>query len=128
MATEYYRELIKRNLIEPTKEHSLTGYRCTIHDVVRTFAEYVAREESLVVVVGREQAATGMHVRRLSIEQTVSVLDWGILQRRESLRTLIINSRVNFHLPGDLLGSFSCLWYCTYGLLTQIPWFPLYQS
>ncbi|XP_066340552.1 putative disease resistance RPP13-like protein 1 [Miscanthus floridulus] len=115
MATEYYRELIKRNLIEPTKEHSLTGYRCTMHDVVRTFAEYVAREESLVVVVGREQAATGMHVRRLSIEQTVSVLDWGILQRRESLRTLIINSRVNFHLPGDSLSSFSslrvlCIW------------------
>ncbi|CAD6255577.1 unnamed protein product [Miscanthus lutarioriparius] len=111
MATEYYQELIKRNLIEPTKEYSLTGYRCTMHDVVRTFAEYMAREESLVVVVGREQAAsaTGMHVRRLSIDQTVSVLDWGILQRRESLRTLIINSRVNFHLPGDSLSSFSSL-------------------
>ncbi|XP_066342298.1 putative disease resistance protein RGA1 [Miscanthus floridulus] len=109
MATEYYRELIKRNLLQPIKGYLLTGYRCTMHDVVRTFAEYMAREESLVVVVGREQAPTGMHVRRLSIEQTVSVLDWGILQRRESLRTLIINSRVNFHLPSDLLGSFSCL-------------------
>ncbi|XP_066340443.1 putative disease resistance RPP13-like protein 1 isoform X1 [Miscanthus floridulus] len=109
MATEYYQELIKRNLIEPIEEYSLTGYRCTMHDVVRTFAEYMAREESLVVVVGREQAATGMHVRRLSIEQTVSILDWGILQRRESLRTLIINSRVNFHLPGDSLSSFSSL-------------------
>ena len=53
MATEYYQELIKRNLIEPTKEYSLTRYRCTMHDVVRTFAEYVAREESLVVI-GRE--------------------------------------------------------------------------
>ncbi|CAD6255575.1 unnamed protein product [Miscanthus lutarioriparius] len=109
MATEYYQELIKRNLIEPTKEYSLTGYRCTMHDVVCTFAEHMAREESLVVVVGREQAATGMHVRRLCIEQTVSVLDWGILQRRESLRTLIINSRVNFHLPDDSLSSFSSL-------------------
>jgi len=109
MATEYYRELIKRNLIQPTKGYLLTGYRCTMHDVVRTFAEYMAREESLVVVVGREQAATGMHVRCLSIEKIVSVLDWGILQRRESLRTLIINSRVNFHLPGDSLSSFSSL-------------------
>ncbi|XP_066342294.1 putative disease resistance RPP13-like protein 1 [Miscanthus floridulus] len=109
MAIEYYRELIKRNLIQPTKGYGLTGNRCTMHDVVRTFAEYMAREESLVVVVGREQAATGMHVRRLSIEQTVSVLDWGILQRRESLRTLIINSRVSFHLPGDSLSSFSSL-------------------
>jgi hypothetical protein len=116
MATEYYRELIKRNLIEPIEEYSLTGYMCTMHDVVRTFAEYMAREESLVVVLGREHAATGiggggggMHVHRLSIEQTISVLDWGILQRRGSLRTLIINSRVNFHLPGDLLSSFSSL-------------------
>ncbi|CAD6255500.1 unnamed protein product [Miscanthus lutarioriparius] len=109
MAIEYYQELIKRNLLQPTKNYSLTRYRCTMHDVVRTFAEYMAREESLVVVVGREQAATGMHVRRLSIEQTVSVLDWGILQRRESLRTLIINSRVNFYLPGDSLSSFSSL-------------------
>ncbi|CAD6255492.1 unnamed protein product [Miscanthus lutarioriparius] len=58
MATEYYRELIKRNLIQPTKEYSLTGYGCTVHDVVRTIAEYVAREEPLVVI-GREQAATG---------------------------------------------------------------------
>ncbi|XP_066342327.1 putative disease resistance RPP13-like protein 1 [Miscanthus floridulus] len=109
MATDYYRELIKRNLLQPTKGYLLTGYRCTMHDVVRSFAEYMAREESLVVVVGREHAATGMHVRRLSIEQTISVLDWGILQRRESLRTLIINSRVNFHLPGDSLSSFSSL-------------------
>ena len=31
------------------------------------------------------------------------------MQRRESLRTLIINSRVNFHLPGDSLSSFSSL-------------------
>ncbi|AQK78902.1 Disease resistance RPP13-like protein 4 [Zea mays] len=68
IASEYYQELIKRNLIEPIIEYSLTGFRCTIHDVVRTFAEYMAREESLVVV-GREQAATGigggggMHVK-----------------------------------------------------------------
>ena len=53
IATEYYRELIKRNLIEPMEGYSLTGYRCTMHDVVHTFAEYVAREESLVVI-GRE--------------------------------------------------------------------------
>ena len=34
IATEYYRELIKRNLIEPMEGYSLTGYRCTMHDVV----------------------------------------------------------------------------------------------
>ncbi|XP_066342314.1 putative disease resistance RPP13-like protein 1 [Miscanthus floridulus] len=110
IATEYYRELIKRNLIEPMKGYSLTGYKCTMHDVVRSFAEYMVREES-VVMVGQEQATTsggGMLVRRLSLGQTVSVVEWAVLQRHESLRTLIVNSRVNFH-PGDSVGSFSGL-------------------
>ncbi|XP_066338633.1 putative disease resistance RPP13-like protein 1 [Miscanthus floridulus] len=110
IATEYYRELIMRNLIEPMEGYSLTGYRCTMHDVVRSFAEYMVREES-VVMVGQEQATTsggGMLVRRLSIGQTVSVVEWAVLQRHESLRTLIVNSRVNFH-PGDSVGSFSGL-------------------
>ncbi|WVZ48862.1 hypothetical protein U9M48_000262 [Paspalum notatum var. saurae] len=102
MATEYYRELIKRNLIEPTEIHSLTGYSCTMHDVVHSFAEYMAREESLLVVDKEQMAATaggrggGMLVRRLSIAQIVSVGEWAILQRQESLRTLIIDSGVDF--------------------------------
>jgi hypothetical protein len=110
MATEYYRELIKRNLIEPIEGYFLTGYRCTIHNVVRSFAEYMVREES-VVMVGEEQATTcggGMLVRLLAVGQTVSVVDWAVLQRNESLRTLIIGSRVNFH-PGHTLGSFLSL-------------------
>ncbi|KAG2564250.1 putative disease resistance protein RGA3 [Panicum virgatum] len=49
IATEYYKELITRNLIEPTEEHPITGYECTMHDVVRSFAEYMSREDSLVV-------------------------------------------------------------------------------
>jgi hypothetical protein len=55
IAIEYYRELIKRNLIEPIDEYFLTGYLCTMHDVVRSFAKYIIREE-LVVMVGQEQA------------------------------------------------------------------------
>jgi hypothetical protein len=47
-------------------------------------------------------------VRRLVVGQNVSVVDWGVLQRHKSLRTLIIGSRVNFH-PGDTLGSFLSL-------------------
>ncbi|RLM74355.1 putative disease resistance protein RGA3 [Panicum miliaceum] len=109
IAAGYYRQLINRNLIEPAEAFSYTGNKCTMHDVVRSLAEYVAREESLVV--DKEQAATsgtGMLVRRLSIGQTVSGVEWAVLQRQEALRTLIINSRVNFE-PGDSLGSFSSL-------------------
>jgi len=63
------------------------------------------------VMVGQEQATAsggGMLVRRLSIGQTISVVEWAVLQRHKSLRTLIVNSRVNFH-PGDSVGSFSGL-------------------
>lgn len=80
-----------------------------MHDVVRSLAEYVAREESLVVV-DKQQAATsdGMLVRRLSIGLTLSGVEWTVLQRQEALRTLIIYPRVNFE-HGDSLGSFSSL-------------------
>ena len=40
-ATEYFEELITRNLIEPRKEYSITRYVCTMHDVVRSFVEYI---------------------------------------------------------------------------------------
>ncbi|WVZ48927.1 hypothetical protein U9M48_000317 [Paspalum notatum var. saurae] len=113
MAIEYYRELIKRNLIEPTKKYSLTGFQCTMHDVVRSFAEHMAREESLVVVDKDQLVATsgrgsGMFVRRLSVAQTTSVGEWAVLQRQELLRTLIINTRVNFK-PSFSFGHFSSL-------------------
>jgi hypothetical protein len=81
-----------------------------MHDLVRSFAEYMVKEES-VVMVGQEQATAsggGELVRRLAIGKTVSTVEWAILQRHKSLRTLIINSRVNFR-PGDSLGSFSSL-------------------
>ncbi|CAN6226878.1 unnamed protein product [Urochloa humidicola] len=112
-ATEYYQELIRRNLIEPTLEYSLTGYRCTMHDVVRSFAEFMAREESVVMVNDRQVATCGggsssMLVRRLSIGHTVSGLEWVVMQKQKALRTLIINSSINYQF-GDSLQSFSNL-------------------
>ena len=44
-AIKYYQELINRNLIEPTE--GAVVYQCTMHDMVRTFAEFMAREDSL---------------------------------------------------------------------------------
>ncbi|RLM58885.1 hypothetical protein C2845_PM18G12870 [Panicum miliaceum] len=54
-------------------------------------------------------SSRSMLVRRLSLGRTVSVAEWAVLQRRKSLRTLIINSKVKFKF-GDSLGrSFSSL-------------------
>ncbi|CAL4979371.1 unnamed protein product [Urochloa decumbens] len=113
MATEYYRELIRRNLIEPAVKYSLTGYRCTMHDVVHTFAEYMARKESVVVVDDKQAATCGCRdgskiVRHPSVGQTISAVEWVILQKQKSLRTLIIRSSIKFQ-PGDTLRSFSSL-------------------
>ena len=92
-----------------------------------SFAEcfgHSANSGSPVVATGINGGGGGghIHVRHLSIEQSVSVVEWGILQRQESLRTLIINSRVNFYLPGDWLSCFSslrvlCIWFADFNRL-----------
>ncbi|CAN6373778.1 unnamed protein product [Urochloa humidicola] len=109
VAMEYYRGLIKRNLIQPKEEYSVTGSMCTLHDVVRSFAEYMAREEMLVVR-DAQAAGSGLLVRRLSIAPTaVSVPDWATLKKQKSLRTLaIVGSNIRF-MAGDSLTSFSSL-------------------
>ncbi|KAJ1276429.1 hypothetical protein BS78_05G213800 [Paspalum vaginatum] len=115
MASEYYTELIKRNLIEPIKNNSLTGYTCTMHDVVHSFAEYMAGEESLVVLDKQQLVATagghggGILVRRLSVGQQTVSIEWAVLQSQESPRTLIINSKQLQFKSGDSLGSFSSM-------------------
>ncbi|TVU23253.1 hypothetical protein EJB05_25606, partial [Eragrostis curvula] len=101
-ATEYYNELITRNLIEPVNQI----YECGMHDVVRSFAEFMAREESLVLH-DDHVGSIGL-VRRLSIGSTKSIPEWALLQKQESLRTLIIRCRINIK-PGDSLTSFSSL-------------------
>ncbi|CAL4978902.1 unnamed protein product [Urochloa decumbens] len=107
VATEYYWELVTRNLIEPTTESSITAYEFTVHDVLRSFAEFMAREESLVIQ--NEQAVVGnTHslVRRLSIGSTQSVREWHTLPKQ--VRMLIINPRINIR-PDDTLSSLSSL-------------------
>ncbi|GJN05101.1 hypothetical protein PR202_ga22703 [Eleusine coracana subsp. coracana] len=106
VAIEYYQELIMRNLIEPI--NYATIYKCTMHDVVRSFAEFMAREESLVLHQD-EIVASGSnhnHVRRLSIGSAKSGAECIILlQKKEALRTLIINGKIHFK-PSDSLISF----------------------
>ncbi|TKW00209.1 hypothetical protein SEVIR_8G092800v4 [Setaria viridis] len=109
IATEYYEELITRNLIEPKGVNpSTTAYHCTMHDVVRSFAKFMAREESLVVQ--EMQVASSSNdslVRRLSIGPS-SVRGLAAMQKRELVRTLFINSKIDLEQI-DSLDSFSML-------------------
>ncbi|RLN41232.1 putative disease resistance protein RGA3 [Panicum miliaceum] len=105
IGTEYHQDLIMRHLIEP-------GASSSMHDIVRSFAQHMTREEALVVQ--RElQTEISSHLlsnfRRLSIESAESVpVEWADLQKLVLLRVLIINRTVNFK-PGDSLSSFSSL-------------------
>jgi hypothetical protein len=44
---EYFDELIQRNLIEPDVKY-VDQLVCNMHDIVRSFAQYVIRDEALV--------------------------------------------------------------------------------
>jgi hypothetical protein len=109
IATEYYHELVTRNLIEPTERSYIDRYKCTMHDVVRSFAEFMVREESVVVQDGHVASGTkGSLVHHMSVGPTKLVPEWSDLQMQEMLRTLIIKCKINFK-PGDSFTRFSRL-------------------
>ncbi|KAL6653843.1 hypothetical protein ACP70R_008767 [Stipagrostis hirtigluma subsp. patula] len=102
----YYNDLITRNLIERS-ETSVDGGYSKMHDVIRSFARYMAKEEALVVQVSASetgpQLASSTKFRHVSIESTESQLgavvlpEWGgISRKQELLRSLIIKGRIQF--------------------------------
>ncbi|KAG2560374.1 hypothetical protein PVAP13_8KG056984 [Panicum virgatum] len=110
---EYYDELIQRNLIEPNLEY-VGKIVCNMHDVVRSFAQYVARHEALIVQNKEIHIADKINSQkflRLSLETRGSEsddLEWYSLQAQTSLRTLISVGNIRIK-PGDSLLAFSNL-------------------
>ncbi|CAL5072765.1 unnamed protein product [Urochloa decumbens] len=105
----YHRELVTRNLLEPDDStDNIWDY--TMHDIVRSFAQFVAREEAFVVHEDptdiRSLLPENQKFRRLSI-QIDSELEWTILEMQEKLRTLlVINCDIK---PGGSLANFTSL-------------------
>ncbi|KAF8762265.1 hypothetical protein HU200_009652 [Digitaria exilis] len=113
LGRQYYEELILRNLIEPDKKY-IDQEVCSMHDVVRSFAQYIARNEALVAH-GIESGIFGtLNSKKffwVSLESTGSEsdeLEWSSLQNHISVRTLISVGPIKFNLSYSLL-SFSCL-------------------
>ncbi|KAJ1277154.1 hypothetical protein BS78_05G272900 [Paspalum vaginatum] len=102
----YYQDLIARNLIEPEGEDYGQGPRCAMHDIIRSFARYMAKEEALVNGSGQiSSLVSSPKLRHLCIEGTESesnseasiVPDWSsIFEKQEFLRSLIICDRMKF--------------------------------
>jgi hypothetical protein len=112
LGREYYKELILRNLIEP--DNNKPGqYVSHMHEVVRSFALFVARNEALVSHNGETDTRklTSQKFLRLSIE-TKGVESDGfecrILREQKSLRTLILKGNLKIQ-SGDSLITFSSL-------------------
>ncbi|KAF7082587.1 hypothetical protein CFC21_086450 [Triticum aestivum] len=113
LGRKYYKELILRNLIEPNVEY-VDQRVCNMHDVVRSFAQFVARDEALAAHSSETNIVSKLSAQkflRISLEGKVSEsdgLDWGSLQPQKTLRTLISVGSINMK-PGDSLVHFPCL-------------------
>ncbi|XBH53531.1 hypothetical protein VPH35_076008 [Triticum aestivum] len=112
LGIEYHKELALRNLIEP--DMSCSGpYFCNMHDVVRPFAQFVSRNEALVLNYGESTSNTFSMQRflRLSIETKVvgsDTFELRSLQEQKSLRSIILIG--NFKIQhGDSMAIFSSL-------------------
>uniref|UniRef100_A0ACD5ZA51 Uncharacterized protein n=1 Tax=Avena sativa TaxID=4498 RepID=A0ACD5ZA51_AVESA len=113
LGTKYYKELMVRNLIEPDKNY-IDPCVCTMHDVVRSFGQLVARDEALAARSGETNFVSKLSAHkylRLSLESKASEsdgLEWSSLQSQTTLRTLIVVGHINMK-PGDLVVHFPCL-------------------
>uniref|UniRef100_A0A0D9XVP9 Uncharacterized protein n=1 Tax=Leersia perrieri TaxID=77586 RepID=A0A0D9XVP9_9ORYZ len=111
LGEECYKELIDRNLIEPDVGYA-GEWISTMHDVVRSFAQHLSRDEALVISSTDEMGKRAIQSHkflRLSIEtnalQQGGEFGWKILQGQKSVRTLILIGELKIS-PGDSLITF----------------------
>ncbi|VAI82115.1 unnamed protein product [Triticum turgidum subsp. durum] len=113
LGRNYYKELVSRNMIEPDKLYAELCV-CNMHDVVRSFAQYMTKDEALIAQDGDNDILGKLGSQkflRLSIETNRSQsgeLDWKSLHAQQSLRTLISTVQIKM-MPGDSLVTFSSL-------------------
>lgn len=113
LGSRYYNELILRNLLQPNIEY-VDQNVCTMHDVVRAFAQFVARDEALAAHSGQTSIISKLSAQkfvRLSLESELSEsheLDWSSLHAQKTLRTFISVGHINMK-PCDSLVDFPCL-------------------
>ncbi|XP_037487490.1 putative disease resistance protein RGA1 [Triticum dicoccoides] len=112
IGTEYHKELRLRNLIESDTSYA-SQYVCKMHDVIRSFAQFMTRNEALVAHNG-ETVNSKLHLQRflrLSIETNgleSDEFEWRSLQEQISLRSLMLIG--NFKVQsGDSLVTFPSL-------------------
>uniref|UniRef100_A0A0D9XVM1 non-specific serine/threonine protein kinase n=1 Tax=Leersia perrieri TaxID=77586 RepID=A0A0D9XVM1_9ORYZ len=106
-----YKELIYRNLIEPDVNY-VDQCVCRMHEVVRSFAHHLARDEALVISSTYRTGKAALKSQkflRLSVETNDDEFEWWkLLQGQKLLRALIAIGELKIN-PGHSLINFSSL-------------------
>jgi hypothetical protein len=108
LGKEYYKELMSRNLLEPHKDYYSTE-ACIMHDVVRSFAQYIMKDEGILISDDQDVIRTlsTPKLRHLSVSSKAVGLE--TLQKQALLRTLMLfGSNTTLELK-DLFNNLSCL-------------------
>ncbi|KAJ0974368.1 hypothetical protein J5N97_016333 [Dioscorea zingiberensis] len=126
-AEDYYKELIKRSFLQPSTDYAVDNSVCTIHDLLRRLAQFLAQDENFY---GDPEEAnlnsTGTKLRRLAISSTKEIvglpqvileqkclrslylynscsgLDMQIIGRFTLLRALMLNGEMIKHVPHNI--------------------------
>ncbi|RCV41414.1 hypothetical protein SETIT_9G134100v2 [Setaria italica] len=108
LAKEYYKELVSRNLLEPNKNY-YSRAACSMHDVVRSFTQYIIKDEGILVSDGQDvnRSLSTAKLRHLSISNKAVGHD--TLQKQALLRTLMLFGSSTIVELKDLLNNLSCL-------------------
>ncbi|KAJ1688989.1 hypothetical protein LUZ63_013144 [Rhynchospora breviuscula] len=110
LGMEYYKELIMRNLLE-VHERFYDQWVCKMHDLMRSFAEYVRDNDSLTMREGElsHRYESLLKLRRLSVEKIEVGSNLDFLNKDKSLRTLLLINNLLGDVLFKVLPSFSHL-------------------
>ncbi|XP_038987532.1 putative disease resistance protein RGA3 [Phoenix dactylifera] len=91
LAEDYYKELICRNLLHPVPTNTDQSW-CTMHDLLRSLAQFLIGDESAVVGDGKTCTTNPLtKLRRLSISNIGERLEIpDAVKKQNCLRTLIV--------------------------------------
>ncbi|KAJ0973888.1 hypothetical protein J5N97_015853 [Dioscorea zingiberensis] len=112
VATEYYRELLRRNLLQSDPLSYRNG-GFTMHDLLRALAQFIAQGEyfsgEVATLARTSLASQEMKLRHLSISGDFLEISPEIVKEHTSVRTLIILGIPTNTLPEDLFQKLKCL-------------------
>ncbi|KAM3372933.1 hypothetical protein ACQJBY_019717 [Aegilops geniculata] len=106
LGLKYYRELVTKNLLQPSDGNYDQGHSAIIPSVLRSFAQYIARDEALLVEDGKITSAPLSKLRRVSVSNKGA--DYSNLPTHKSIRALISFGNMVIK-PGDSLSTLPLL-------------------